>query len=229
MFSIADYIFTVNNETRLGLHLSGGADSALLLYMLCVYKINVRPEIELLPLVFQVEEKNYQVKSTLQIIELITRLTGVKLQPIIFDPTPQQDLEVVKKIETRHLFVKEIIDCNFNGVTASNFNVVTDNPLSFVCDDYNKKINNTDIKLLRSKQKMDTFFHRFKVNNKICFTYRPFVNIDKKEIYELYKTYDLLDNLFPLTRSCNELGRHTISHCGKCFWCFERFWGFGRY
>lgn len=222
MFSIADYIFTVNNETRLGLHLSGGADSALLLYMLCIYKKNVRPEIDIISLIFQEEEKNYQFQSTIQIIELITKLTGVKIQSIVFDPTPSEDLELVKKIETRHLFVKKIIDCSFNGVTL--------NPPGYICEEWvNKNPSLKGPELLRSSQNRDQFFHRFKVNNKICFTYRPFVNIDKKEIYELYKTFDLLDNLFPLTRSCNELGRHTISHCGKCFWCFERFWGFGRY
>ena len=49
----------------------------------------------------------------------------------------------------------------------------------------------------------------------------------KKYVAELYKKYNLMDNLFPITVSCiNDL---PIGACKKCWWCKERYWAFGRY
>ena len=52
-------------------------------------------------------------------------------------------------------------------------------------------------------------------------------NFDKKELAQIYKEYDLLDTLFPVTRSC-EGWQNITGHCGKCWWCEERMWGFGK-
>lgn len=49
---------------------------------------------------------------------------------------------------------------------------------------------------------------------------RPWVNTDKKEIVRLYKKENLMD-LFNITRSCVSLKSNV---CGKCFWCMERNW-----
>jgi hypothetical protein len=55
--------------------------------------------------------------------------------------------------------------------------------------------------------------------------YLPFVGINKQKIAELYRTLGILE-LYKLTRSCESL---TIDdrHCGACWWCKERIWGFG--
>jgi 7-cyano-7-deazaguanine synthase in queuosine biosynthesis len=56
--------------------------------------------------------------------------------------------------------------------------------------------------------------------------YRPYINLDKKDISMLYSSLDLLESLYPLTRSCENI-YSPDQHCGKCFWCEERRWGFG--
>jgi 7-cyano-7-deazaguanine synthase in queuosine biosynthesis len=43
----------------------------------------------------------------------------------------------------------------------------------------------------------------------------------------IYKILNLETELFPITRSC-ENDDHIESHCGKCWWCQERIWAFGR-
>jgi 7-cyano-7-deazaguanine synthase in queuosine biosynthesis len=58
---------------------------------------------------------------------------------------------------------------------------------------------------------------------------RPFRNIDKKGIAELYEKFGLLDTLFPITRSCELTTTDFSEHCGTCWFCEERKWGFGRY
>lgn len=57
--------------------------------------------------------------------------------------------------------------------------------------------------------------------------YIPFYNVDKKRIAELYHHYGLMDTLYPLTRSC-ESHILTEGHCGVCWWCEERQWAFGK-
>ena len=57
--------------------------------------------------------------------------------------------------------------------------------------------------------------------------YSPFFNIDKKKMKQIYESEKVIDELFPITRSCESL---TLSdgHCGECWWCEERKWAFGK-
>lgn len=56
--------------------------------------------------------------------------------------------------------------------------------------------------------------------------YKPFVNLNKKDIAAMYHILGIEDQLFKLTRSC-ETPEHIGSHCGVCWWCDERKWAFG--
>lgn len=56
--------------------------------------------------------------------------------------------------------------------------------------------------------------------------YIPLFNHNKKDIAKLYKLTDVEQSLLPITRSC-ENDDHSESHCGKCWWCDERIWAFG--
>jgi 7-cyano-7-deazaguanine synthase in queuosine biosynthesis len=53
----------------------------------------------------------------------------------------------------------------------------------------------------------------------------PFININKQKIAMLYKELGIED-LYKITRSCEST---TVNdrHCGNCWWCKERIWGFG--
>ena len=59
--------------------------------------------------------------------------------------------------------------------------------------------------------------------------YHPYINVDKKFVADIFKTHNLMNTLFPLTRSC--VGRELESdnftkECHKCFWCYEKRWAF---
>jgi len=56
---------------------------------------------------------------------------------------------------------------------------------------------------------------------------RPFARHDKRGIAEFYDNLGIRDTLFPLTRSCEEETTDFSSHCGTCWFCLEREWGFG--
>jgi len=55
------------------------------------------------------------------------------------------------------------------------------------------------------------------------------INVDKKGVHEHYVRLGVLEELFPLTRSCEIHTTDFSEHCGECWFCKERLWGFGRY
>jgi 7-cyano-7-deazaguanine synthase in queuosine biosynthesis len=67
--------------------------------------------------------------------------------------------------------------------------------------------------------------------------YMPWANTNKKGIAEMYRDENLIDSLVPVTRSCewdpkceyyDVIGTVDpgLGHCGECWWCKEREWGF---
>ena len=67
--------------------------------------------------------------------------------------------------------------------------------------------------------------------------YLPWANTNKKGIAEMYRDENLIDSLLPVTRSCeydptceyyDVIGTVDpgLGHCGECWWCKEREWGF---
>lgn len=71
--------------------------------------------------------------------------------------------------------------------------------------------NNTELKKLSENEKTWKSF--------------PFGTVDKKFIAYQYEKYDILD-LSKLTVSCVA---DSPSPCKKCYWCGERYWAFGNY
>jgi hypothetical protein len=52
-------------------------------------------------------------------------------------------------------------------------------------------------------------------------------------LHDIYEKYNLMDTLYPVTRSCEWVSYTNWpdpgnNHCGKCWWCQERVWGFGK-
>ena len=59
--------------------------------------------------------------------------------------------------------------------------------------------------------------------------YKPWVNQSKKFIASIYKEEGLMEELYPITRSCvggpNQTNNFT-EWCWQCFWCYEKAWAF---
>jgi len=59
--------------------------------------------------------------------------------------------------------------------------------------------------------------------------YRPYINVDKKFVAGVYKEEGLMKTLYPITGSCVGTARETdyfAKECGHCFWCYEKKWAF---
>lgn len=58
--------------------------------------------------------------------------------------------------------------------------------------------------------------------------YQAYANVDKKFVAGVYIDNNLMNDLFPMTRSCvgthPELTQNFTKECGRCFWCEEKAW-----
>jgi|688.fasta_scaffold890139_1 7-cyano-7-deazaguanine synthase in queuosine biosynthesis len=191
-------------DTDLGIFLSGGADSAILLYILAKYsKKNIHTYTNKV-----LSRFGKQPEYTNKIIEACTKLTD-------------------NRNITQHIITVEQAN---NASFSKQFNEVLENtnlslfvgttalPPLDAYSEFSSKISDTDyMERDPTKQRSTTY-----KNGRLCL---PFFNLNKKDIANIYEHYELTEILFPLTRSCF-IEEH--QHCGRCFWCEERKWAFNK-
>lgn len=195
------------------LKISGGADSAIVAYMLSKYVVEERPDIKIIPITTIHAEKPFQEIYSKRVLDFLRKEFGeifgkhyintAKNGP---DYVPAQD-----RI-WNEAWKSEFMQSNYSGITANPPKQIMetfrdDGP----ADDRNGK--------------------RFPIS--VRNSHRHLVNIDKKGVAELYETLGVMDTLFPITRSCEAYENwptyNIDKHCGECWWCEERHWGFNRY
>jgi 7-cyano-7-deazaguanine synthase in queuosine biosynthesis len=191
----------------IGLALSGGADSAILAFILMKYSV---APIHFFTLGSQ--SKNFvSIKHSTRVIQKCIELTN--------NLNITHHVEYTREQE-RDPFLKFLTDKVDLGIVQVMYTVTTNTPPAGVMDQFTERIS-SDI-LLRRNPKIPK--SNFSHNKKL---YHPFINLDKQYIKYLYEHFNVLDDLFPLTRSCESLTEFS-KHCGSCWWCNERKWAFGR-
>jgi 7-cyano-7-deazaguanine synthase in queuosine biosynthesis len=193
---------------NVGLSLSGGADSSLLLYILLA---NKKETLEVFTLASDLKGRT-SAKIAANVIDKCIELTGNnKINHHVVYVDMQNDDKLFRL--PREMIVENKINIMYTAVTA--------NPPKDIADNFLTPIENSE------HTKRDPAIYRPIINSNWCF---PFFNIDKIKIAEMYESLGLIDTLFPLTRSC-ELEyppSNFLGHCDNCWWCKERFWGFKR-
>jgi len=218
--------------TKPGIWLSGGADSAVLLYILIRYLQETGRESNNKITVMTCanhEKLRWNTRHATNIIDKIVQLTGATC--IERHVTIYRDVQAVdyfRELDTEMMDGGQI-DILINGLTK--------NPPQGVSVE---NING---------QMVDLYNHSHKVASrdqpdgvvldlwKHTAWYSPFLVNDKRLIAAAYDSFGLRHNLLPLTRSCeeipevDELGNKTLDEkpCGKCWWCLERKWAFGHW
>jgi len=214
-FNVPDNLFNI------GIKISGGADSALLCYILAKYKAEERPDINIHPMTAVNILKPYQLIFSKQIIKFCESEFDVKFsEHHTLDPAMEgPELAAAQQKLLDNLYSSKIIDCHALGITA---NPIEDETTACMFEDPNLRDTERD----RTGTLNQTLFLH---PNNLFKSFRPFANIDKKGIAELYEHFGLMDTLFPITKSCEGYTDSWDSpHCGKCWWCMERQWGFNR-
>lgn len=203
-----------------GINVSGGADSAILLYLTMKYS---KSKLNILTLGNN-QRYRRNVQAATAVIERCIQLTGNDNIIHHIHYTDVQSVDEIIKMIDYHRDQNEI-DVMLGGMTQ--------NPPEYVTDTF-------ELDVTEDSRSPDTIRDPIiKLDSGKIVGFLPFVNLNKKVIAELYEKYDLMESLFPLTRSCEFdptsgffHGRKIVDpgmgHCGRCWWCQERKWAFGR-
>jgi 7-cyano-7-deazaguanine synthase in queuosine biosynthesis len=189
----------------IGISCSGGVDSSLLLYILMA---NCTDTIHIFTLS---NDRKGRANAVIvpKVIERCIQLTG-NLNVIQHSYYAADQIENTLFDVPREYLKNKTISCIFFAITANP-------PADVVFAAQGSEQSNRDPLTIKKEIEYDGFL------------YQPFVNKDKKTIADIYRQLNLMETLFPVTRSCEQIGKlEYYDHCGKCWWCEERQWGFGR-
>jgi hypothetical protein len=204
-----------------GIQLSGGLDSALLMYLttLAIKKHGLKTKIQ--PISVFIPSKVKNIASTVKIIDKVRELTDghdIINDGLVFRmPMEETSTEDGKKdgffIKTiRQLFKDKVIDFEYNGNTK---NPPDEARVGWKNDQWRQKNRDNAESIYNSTHGAS-----------------PHYGMDKADIINLYLKYPrLYEEVAPLTCSCDEnvtvvdSGRLNVP-CGNCWWCEERKYGF---
>jgi 7-cyano-7-deazaguanine synthase in queuosine biosynthesis len=192
------------HDEDVGIYMSGGADSALLLYILMK---NSTKKIHIFTCASRAKLFG-TVKSSTEVVRKCVELTG--------NLNIAHHMHYVESQNDHVLFApyKEFIN---KGIINLIYHGVTMNPPANVLKTFNDKASPIN----RNPENIRFLYN---ASSKL---YTPLTFSNKQKICEMYKELDIEHTLFPLTRSCEDLSL-TEGHCGTCWWCEEREWGFGK-
>jgi hypothetical protein len=225
-FSVNEFIeLDIPENSSIGVMMSGGTDSSLLAYLLAHTIQKHQLQTKVFPITAELLSRPYNLKHSAEILLKIKELTGFEFEihlgfPIANHRTPMKDEEkiAIKSLYTSTFMTKFELKILFNGLTT--------NPPEADLPSGPKSHRHAERDSYAWKQQM-------KNTEGLAV---PFIDIDKRGIGLLYKKFNLLNNLFPITRSCEgeflETQYHTkncyeVQSLGnECFWCRERQFGF---
>ena len=215
---------------------SGGADSALLTYLLCNYisEHNLNTDILILSHIRMWKTRPWQKYNSLDVYRYLshnfknihfTRYENFIPPALEWGNTgPTLTDEYGKSVSGDIIEIQSFAEyiCTHENADAY-FNAVTHNPRSVDLGGMTKR----DVEPDETNQHLRLTRHMGKVVS------HPFRFIEKDWVIRQYKRLQL-DSLLNLTRSCEgefpeidyttyELGQQ-VPVCGECFWCKEREW-----
>ena len=190
------------HDGPIGISCSGGADSALLLYLLMKHATG---PIHIFTCSLDVKNRS-SILSSNNVINECLNLTGNYniFYHVHYTKNPTTVNELFSNQNT--CLTHNIINVLYTGITA--------NPPFDVQSTFNMP------SLENHERNPDEIRPLYTFENKI---YTPLTNINKQTVVNMYSELGILDSLFPVTRSCESFTL-TQGHCGECWWCQERNW-----
>lgn len=245
-----DLFYFDDNWKNIGVKLSGGADSSILYYAVCNY-FKDRNDVNIYPMTLDTEFKPWYSEGAKKIIDKVTQLTGKSPAKHIIKYSNKH-----KDRDTVNFYIEEQVEMSRNTIKQYRLDVVysglTSNPSKediseAVIKKYgDDKITNIALGYIKGadpKREMGSEVYENvsvsngKISNSKFSNIRPFIHADKKLVYDVYKYFGMLEELYPLTYSCetryqehrfNIKEQHDWKHCGYCFFCAERLYAFGK-
>ena len=234
---------------RIVVSLSGGCDSASAFFLTAKHF----PDIEIYPLTLRDVNAPKDADAAIEISKFIKkRFPHSKINDIEvgsyndLDTTtyPRARLIIKKNKQYKTLNATQMSKCNQIDDTNNDFMKMIDKPLRLDGMTANPPL---DVRM-GFADRMKKHHHpkqwgsfeidrvqgepRRDVHNKPEFkynVYKPFLNVNKRFVAGVFKENNLMDDLYPITRSCVGGKKQTNNFtewCWQCFWCYEKDWAF---
>jgi hypothetical protein len=208
--------FFQTDKKNIGIWISGGTDSAILLYFLCKFITDTQKfDRKIFPIIaVQTDNVNSKCEEkALSIIKLIKSMYPKvyvnELERMTYTRSISHDV-MTRSVKMGKLHIRSRMFTKKHGLDIL-LQAQTVNPKENIGTSYDKRDCYRDNPITQHKE------------------YYPFWNVDKKFIAFQYHKYDLMNNIFPLTESCIEDRANQPYPCKSCFWCEEKHWAFGLY
>jgi hypothetical protein len=219
--TIAGHVIGIYDSGPVGILVSGGADSAILLYTLMKYISNNTIHIYTTINTIIIKEQEPAFDN---VISTCSRLTGntnfvihKRVADIEFDGSADYFKMCNDAIDSRE------IDILYKGVTVF--------PDHEIWKDWETGLDFQENYDMRPPGVIQSFWGIQGTFDDVTYTignrlYKPWVNKNKQDIAAIYRELGVEKELYPVSRSC-ETYPPEGQHCGRCWWCRERIWGFG--
>ena len=207
------------------LALSGGTDSAALFYLICKHS----PNVEVIPYSCEEAYNPYDIQAAEKIVEFMrSKFPNSNIRDLVkgkYDESLNYTSDKLDKTLNAGAVSKSVqLDMQKDKLLEENPNAIffqgmTKNPPMSVQEQYPLMKEKAEVR--RNKDNISTQYGQK--------AYRPFINVDKKFVADMFKKENLMNTLFPLTRSC--VGNVWTTNlctkeCHRCFWCYEKKWAF---
>lgn len=216
----------LNKAKHIGIKISGGADSAIVAYMIFKTIEECKYDTTVTILTTVHEQKAYQkVYSDKVLMWLIKEFPNVKIGEHLTNTCPAFKVGKLWTSSEYSSKQEELLDKAYELGIERHYNGITANPPKEVYETFYRS---TGELLIGGTPERDGPKKPQCNNNINQPSYRPLINTDKKGVADLYKQYGLEDSLFKQTRSCEAWTDNFDQHCDDCWFCKERLWGFGK-
>jgi hypothetical protein len=233
---IEDLVFKPNYKD-VAVKLSGGADSAIVYYAVCNHYKNTNTNVYALTM--GTAAKPWYPQGATKLIRIVKELTGVAPVEHYVHYQPEEGAAAYSQGIARmdELAIKRFeLDAIYSGLTINP-------PISEMKEYFahtHQQFGLDQTRVLahiegrddtRDTTEEPTFFTK-RYGERSVDRIRPFINKNKQAVYRAYQTCDMMEKLYPYTYSCETIPDNydtmDFVHCGHCFFCLERYWGFGR-
>lgn len=237
-------LYIDDNWKRIGVRVSGGADSSILYYAICNH-FKDKPDVEIYPLTMDTQYKWWYSTGAKVVIDRVTELTGrapadwfVHYYPHFTNKFEVQKYEDGINEMQRLAVIKYNLDAVYIGLTKNP-------PIDEMKAYFIKNEHGLDVEELMdyidsratsrdTQEDPESMTVHYNSDHDTEVTVRqiiPFANADKSAVKQLYDHYNMIEDLYSITYSCEKVPdtkTKPLVHCGHCFFCLERWWGFGR-
>lgn len=210
----------LRNYDTVAISLSGGSDSALILFMLCEEISKGTIDVSIQPKCVQ-DMPNLHLASQSIIEQYRKMYPSVVIKDLVYLPEVNSEklsdskrnyyflkLDTMYKLQNTFTFVGTTSQPPLSVLTTSRYGfdrILKDRPVVGDDGDYSYE----------------------------PYNYQPFIHVDKRFVADMYRKYNLMETIYPLTKSCTNsdkiLTENFTKPCKKCWWCAEKKWAFGLY